>query len=403
MMLYLQNLSNAIEQILANKARSLLTMLGVIIAVTSTVVVVSLSQGFSNYIMNFIEGMGTNYLSVAPEAPRANDVTVARAEMVQADIDEVEQSCTAVRRVAPVVSRQVKVNYLNCETKVSMQGTTDDYQYICNHYVQLGRCFGPVEVADGLQLCVLGRQVVSMLQADDQIIGEHVNINGKRFLVIGILERKGSFFGTNLDNLVLGPYTVALEMFPESRRSLAFLAQANSANEVPEAKTQITTVLRRRHLLGPNQPNDFQVTTQDEILKQNNQFLTIATGALTGIVGISLLVGGIGITNVMLVSVKERTREIGLRKAVGARRRDIMLQFLTEAAVLSGVGGVLGLLLGQGIISLASLSPYLMDLSVPLWAAVLGISFSLTTGVVFGSLPALKAALVHPIDALRSE
>jgi putative ABC transport system permease protein len=202
---------------------------------------------------------------------------------------------------------------------------------------------------------------------------------------------------------VLVPYTIAVTMYPQTRRKLAFTAQATSELAVPEARSQIINLLRRRHGLTAYQPNDFNVRTQDEILEAFNNMSLVATVVLSGIVGISLLVGGIGIMNVMLVSVTERTREIGLRKAVGARRRDILLQFLTEAVSLSLVGGGLGIGLGYALSALASLHPQMVDIAVPWWAVLLGFGISAGTGVAFGLLPAIKAALLNPIDALRHE
>jgi putative ABC transport system permease protein len=217
------------------------------------------------------------------------------------------------------------------------------------------------------------------------------------------LESKGSFFGQSLDEVILIPYTTALKMYPMFRRNMVVAAQANSAEEVPEAKAQVTNLLRRRHRLEAHQPNDFVVQTQGEILAAFNNVGVVAVSVLTGIVGISLLVGGIGIMNVMLVSVTERTREIGLRKAVGARRRDILIQFLTEAMTLSLIGGGLGIALGYAIGTLATLHPRMVNVVVPVWAVLLGFGISAGTGIVFGLVPALKAALLNPIDALRHE
>jgi putative ABC transport system permease protein len=230
-----------------------------------------------------------------------------------------------------------------------------------------------------------------------------VTVMGKPFRVVGVLEKKGSFLGDSQDNMLLMPYTTAEDLFPEARRALAFMVQAESPTLVPEAKAQITSTLRRRHRLGPSQPNDFVIRSQDEILEQFNKISNVATWALSGIVGISLLVGGIGIMNVMLVSVTERTREIGLRKAVGARRRDILAQFLTEAVVLSTTGGLIGIALGYAITHLAALHPSMVDIAIPYWAVLLGVGFSVGTGIVFGLLPAFKAAILQPIDALRYE
>jgi putative ABC transport system permease protein len=403
MMLLLQNFLNACEQLWANKMRSVLTVLGVIIAVTSTLVVVAVVQGFSGYVSNFLQGLGTNTMWVVPEIPPMWDATVTRAEMVQADIDEVEQSCSAVKRVAPLVIRQVKVKYADHEAKAELNGTTADFQQIRNFTVDVGRCFGPVEQADHRQVCVLGRDVLRDLNIDEGIVGGNVTIMGKTFRVIGILEKKGSFLGNSLDSIALIPNTTALDIFPDARRQMVFMVQAESPKQVPEARAQITTALRRRHHLGPSQPNDFRIQSQDEVLEQFNKISGIATAALAGIVGISLLVGGIGIMNVMLVSVTERTREIGLRKAVGARRLDILAQFLTEAVVLSTSGGLIGIALGYGITYMVGLHPSMVDIAVPFWSVLLGVGFSVGVGVVFGLLPAFKAAILQPIDALRYE
>jgi putative ABC transport system permease protein len=403
MMLLLQNIFNACEQLWANKLRSVLTVLGVIIAVTSTLVVVAVVQGFSSYVTNFLQGLGTNTMWVFPEIPHTFDATMTKADMVQADIEEVDQTCSAIKCIAPMVIRTVKVKYLDHEVKADMEGTTSQFQHIRNFFVDVGRCFGPVEIDNRSQVCVLGREILRDLHLDEGILGGEITLMGKNFRVIGILEKKGSFLGNSQDDVMLIPYTTALDLFPDARRTLAFMVQAESPTQVPEAKAQITTALRRRHHLGPSQPNDFVIRSQDEVLQEFNKISTIATSALAGIVGISLLVGGIGIMNVMLVSVTERTREIGLRKAVGARRRDILAQFLTEAVVLSTTGGLIGIVLGYGITYLAALHPSMVDTAIPIWAVLLGVGFSVVVGVVFGLLPAFKAAILQPIDALRYE
>lgn len=403
-MLLFQNLVSAVEQLWANKVRSVLTVLGIIIAVTSTIVVVAVVQGFSGYITNFLQGLGTNSMWVFPEPPpRMMLSSRPRAEMTQSDLDEVERTCTAIARMAPLVMRnaQVKSNLTTVSTQVV--GTTADHQYIRNSFVDVGRFFGPVESDNRRAVCVLGRDVVRKLEADDGIVGQYVMVDQTRFKVIGIMERKGSFFGDSQDNFVLIPHTTALQCYPESRNFMAFNCQALSPDHVIEAKAQIVNTLRRKHHLTVDQPNDFLIRSQDEILKEFGKISTAGTTILVGIVGISLLVGGIGIMNVMLVSVTERTREIGLRKAVGARRRDIMLQFLTEAVVLSLCGGFMGILLGYGVVYFAALHPSMVGVTVPFWAVLLGVGFSAGVGVVFGLLPALKAAILQPIDALRHE
>lgn len=404
-MLFWQNFVGAMEQLWANKLRSLLTVLGIIIAVMSTIVVVAVVQGFSGYISDFLQGMGTNAMWIFPQRPPGYQVgNRVRAEMEYADIQEVERTCSAVARLAPMIIRTVTLKYGSSEEiNAELVGTEAEFQPIRNFYVDKGRFFGPVEVEARRQVCILGRELVEKMETDETILGQYISVNRQRFQVIGLLERKGSVLGNSSDDIILVPYTTAVKMFPESRKYVAFMVQAEAPELVPEAKAQITTALRRRHKLSVSQPNDFIIFTQDEILSGFNRISIAATSVLVGIVGVSLLVGGIGIMNVMLVSVTERTREIGLRKAVGARRRDILLQFLTEAVVLSSMGGAIGIVLGYFLTFVASQHPSMVDVAVPYWAAFLGVGFSVLVGVVFGLLPAFKAAILQPIDALRYE
>ncbi|MFO0944356.1 MAG: ABC transporter permease [Planctomycetota bacterium] len=401
-MLLLQNLITALEQLLANKLRSLLTVLGVIIAVTSTVVVVSVIDGFSGYVTTFLQGLGTNVMWVIPQRS-IDDPYSLPAELGIDDIEEVAGTCDAIEKVAPFTEKRLVVRLADRETTVGVTGTTSEYLAIRNYRVDVGECFGPVDSDARNSVCVLGREVVDRLGANESIVGQYVTIDNKRFLVVGLLERKGSFLGESFDAVVLIPHTTFLKRYPIHGRFLAFMAQATKPESVAEAKAQLTDVLRRRHDLGPERENDFEVRAQDEILQEFKRLQWIGASVLVGIVGISLLVGGIGIMNVMLVSVTERTREIGLRKAVGARRRDILAQFLVEAVVLSVAGGTIGILIGYGIMYLVSLYPDMVDMAVPLWAALLGVGFSVFVGVVFGMIPAIKAAIIPPIDALRFE
>jgi putative ABC transport system permease protein len=402
-MLILQNLRTALEQLWANKLRSFLTVLGIIIGVMSTLVVTAALEGYSLHVSAMLQGMGTNALWVFPGRPPGYYEIEGPSELTLSDIEEVDESCSAIYRTAPFVVRDVRLKFRDREARAELQGTSSNFQYIRNFFVNAGRCFGPVEIRNSQPVCVLGREALHNLQADDGIIEQHVNINGKRFEVVGILEDKGSFLGRSLDNVVLIPYSVALEMFPESARALPFMAEAVTPDHVPEARAQLVSALRRHHRLGPNDPDDFRISTQDEVLQTFNRIRAIAAGVLVAVVSTSLLVGGIGITNVMLVSVTERTREIGLRKALGARRRDILGQFLTEAILLSCLGGLMGIGLGYAVSWMVRLHPDMALVAVPGWAVAVGGGFSMAVGVIFGFLPAFKAAMLQPIDALRYE
>lgn len=399
------NVWTALVQIWANKIRSLLTVLGIIIAVTSIITVVTLVEGFGNYVTSFLRGLGTNMMIVFPENRQGRHHEVlAMGELTIEDVQAVDANATAVRRISPLTFQRASVEYGRQQLSgVLLRGTNEFFQPIRNFYVDAGRFFSAVDVEAAAPVCVLGREVLRKLQCDESVVGDYVHVDGQRFLVIGLLESKGSFMGDNQDECVVIPWTTAARMYPYIRDYLAFYVEAVSEDRIPEAEGQVVRILRQRHGLKAGEVNDFGIFKQDEILRQFHQIRLIATSALAGIVSISLLVGGIGIMNVMLVSVTERTREIGLRKSVGARRRDILVQFLTEAVVLATVGGVIGIACGYALTHLASLHPQMVAVQVPLWSVALALGFSAAVGIFFGLVPALKAAIIHPIDALRHE
>jgi putative ABC transport system permease protein len=402
-----QNVATAFVQIWANKIRSLLTVLGIIIAVTSIITVVSFVQGFGDYVTDFLRGLGTNMMVVYPEAVRGpNGEFLRPAEMHIEDIHAVDTYATAVRRTSPLIWRrgQGTIEYGRQRlTGIDLRCTSEAFQAIRNYYVDEGRFFGAIDVDTAAQVCVLGREVLRKLECDESIVGDYVHIDGQRFKVVGLLESKGSFQGENQDEIMVIPWTTGMKMYPERRKFLFFYVEALGEDRIAEAEAQIVRILRQRHGIKPGEENDFGIFKQDQILREFEQVRTIATSILVGIVSISLLVGGIGIMNVMLVSVTERTREIGLRKSVGARRRDILLQFLTEAVVLSTVGGAIGITLGYVIGALGSRHPDMVEVSVPAWSVFLALGFSAGVGIVFGIIPAFRAAILHPIDALRHE
>ncbi len=400
-----QNVATALIQVWANKVRSLLTVLGIIIAVTSIISVVSFVQGFGDYFTNFLRGLGTNLVVVYPEwvrGPRGE--YLKRAEMSIEDIRAVDNFAEGIRRTTPAIYTRASIEYGRQRIDgVNVRCTSELFQPIRNFYADRGRFFSAVDVENAAQVCVLGREILRKLECDETVVGDYVHIDGQRFKVVGLLEAKGSFMGDNQDELAVIPWTTGLKMYPRSRDYLAFYVEAAGEEQIPEAEGQLVRILRQRHGLKPGQPNDFGIFKQDQILQEFNRVKVIATSVLAGIVSISLLVGGIGIMNVMLVAVTERTREIGLRKSVGARRRDILMQFLTEAVVLSTVGGVIGIALGYGVGGIASLHPRMVEVHVPMWSVALALGFSAGVGIFFGIVPAFKAAIVHPIDALRHE
>jgi len=400
-----QNVGTAFRQIWANKIRSLLTVLGIIIAVTSIITVVSFVQGFGDYVQGFLRGLGTNMMAVWPSTIRGpSGEFLRRAEMHIEDIYAVDRQADAVRRTAPVLWSRGTIEYGRQRlTRIDLRCTSEAFQAIRNYYVDEGRFFGAIDVENSAQVCVLGREILRKLECDESLLGDFVHIDGQRFKVVGLLETKGSFEGQNQDEMILIPWTTGLKMYPEMRDYIGFYAEAVNEDRIAEAEAQLVHILRQRHGLKPGEQNDFGIFKQDQVLREFERVQIVATSVLGGIVSISLLVGGIGIMNVMLVSVTERTREIGLRKSVGARRRDILLQFLTEAVVLSTVGGAIGIALGYAIGFIGSQHPEMVEVSVPLWSVALALGFSASVGVFFGIIPAFKAAILHPIDALRHE
>ncbi len=399
------NVVTAFVQIWANKVRSLLTVLGIIIAVTSIITVVSFVQGFGDYVTDFLRGLGTNLMVVYPERVRGpRGEFLRRAEMNVEDVGAVDIYASAVKRTAPRIEARATIEYGRQQlTGVRLMCSSELFQPIRNFYVDKGRFFGAMDVENASPVCVVGREILRKLECDEGVVGDYIHIDGQRFQVIGLLESKGSFMGENQDELTIIPWTVGLKMYPYAKNYMAFFVEADGEEQIPEAEGQIARILRQRHGTKPGQQNDFGIFKQDQILQEFGKMKLVATSVLSGIVSISLLVGGIGIMNVMLVSVTERTREIGLRKSVGARRRDILLQFLTEAVVLSTVGGLIGIAFGYGIGFMASMHPDMVTVKVPLWSVALALGFSASVGIFFGIVPAFKAAIVHPIDALRHE
>jgi putative ABC transport system permease protein len=399
-----RNVVTALVQIWANKGRSLLTTLGIVIAVTSIITVVAFVEGFGNHVQNMLRGYGTRYMSVHPWSP-GDRYGLQEPKLTLDDMFAVRAECPLVHRISPFVftwNAEVQHGQETAE-EIPVRGVSEHYQTIRNFYADCGRFFGPVDIDQAAHVAVLGRTVLKMLHSDESLVGQHVYVDGQRFLVIGLLESKGSFLDDDQDQTIMIPYTTALRMYPQRREAMPFLVEAQTEELIPDLEQQMRRLLRTRHHLEPGQPDDFWISRQDQALSELAFIKVSATTVLSGIVGISLLVGGIGIMNVMLVSVTERTREIGLRKSVGGRRRDILLQFLTEAVVLCLVGGAVGVVLGVGLARLGGLHPKMVDVVVPWWSVALALAFSAGTGLFFGIVPACKAAILHPIDALRHE
>lgn len=399
------NIENAITQLFSHATRSGLTVLGIVIAVASTIVMVSAVGGFADYVNNFFETFGTNALWVWPEKPAEESArNIGRIVMTESDVKAVSENVKTLRYVSPLLRREsLSVSYRGREIKSWIEATDAQYLAIRDFRIIAGRAFSIIDIERGHHVCLLGAETVRRMGVGPEVVGDYVQIDSRRFKVIGLLNAKGAFMGVSQDDVIHIPFRLGMKLYPSMKEAVVITGQAENESVIHEAKSQIVRLLRRRHRIGPDQPEDFRIASQDEVLATFKKISLGATVTLAGVVGISLLVGGIGIMNVMLVSVTERTREIGLRKALGARRRDILSQFLTEAVLLSILGGLVGTLIGWGCCQIASQHPKMVPIHVPWWAIALGFGVSAGTGVVFGLIPAIKAALLNPIDALRHE
>ena len=401
-----ENIRIALRAIRANKMRSILTTLGIIIGVAAVIAVVSIVQGLNYAITQQFESVGGTYIKVVPFAD-PNDPDSANRDLALTYEDglAVMEQATAIARFDPIFVHGTRVRSKDRKDAVTLLGVGSDYQEVSNHWVERGRFFSPIDLERRATVCLVGTKVVEALGLGADPIGAEISIDTGAFTVIGVMEKKGESLGSDQDELVMIPITSAQDLYGEAARKRINLDfQARNTESVDLAKDQITSVLRKRHGIPAGKKEDFYVVLQSEILKTTSSILGMVTWVVAAIVGISLMVGGIGIMNVMLVSVTERTREIGIRKAVGARRSDILIQFLCEAVALSLFGGIAGVLLGAGVgIVGAKLIPGFPDAHVPLWSVALAFGFAGAVGVIFGTYPAAKAAALDPIESLRYE
>lgn len=390
----LQTIKIALRGILDNKLRSFLTMLGIIIGVTSVIALVSIGQGATSQVTEQIQSLGSNLLTVNIMGRGANTTLSYKDAMEFAE-------SPYISGVAPVVTGNATVKHANKNSSVQIQGTNADFLTVRNYKLSQGRFITPADVNMRQKVAILGSQIAEDLFGLVNPIGQEVKIGGQIFKVVGILESSSSMMGSNDEEIYI-PITVA-ERLLQSRGVRVIYIQAASKDTVSQATEEISSKLSRMFKTNPD--SDFQsyrILDQTEMLDTINQTTGILTMMLGGIAAISLLVGGIGIMNIMLVSVTERTREIGIRKALGARKRDIMSQFLIESLVISGIGGIIGIitgfLLSRGIAQLIGINA-----KTTYSVTAIAFGFSMMVGVFFGIYPANKASSLKPIEALRYE
>jgi putative ABC transport system permease protein len=399
----LETFKVALEAILSNKMRSGLTMLGVIIGVLAVILLVSIGEGARVYITKELTGLGTNLLIITPgktttsggfHPPSAGTVR----KLTYDDALALRRRAWLLTDAVPIVLGTGRIKNRNIGRDTMVIGTTPEFQRVRNLFVGIGNYVTQGDVDSTSKVVVLGAKVKEELFGDQNALGQAVVLSEARYRVVGVMQRKGTSLGWDIDDVVFIPVTSGQELF-DTDGLFEILASTPRAEDVDGAIAQIKDILIRRHA----RKEDFTIQTQGAMLSTMNTILGVLTAVLGGIAGISLLVGGIGIMNIMLVSVRERTREIGIRKAIGARNRDIMAQFLIEAVTLSGVGGLIGILLGVGIALMIPLFVTVLPTSVSFWSIAMAFSFSMAVGVFFGVYPARKASLQDPITALRYE
>ena len=388
-----------------NPMRTVLTMLGVIIGVGCVVAMVAIGQGASAAIRSQIGSLGTNMLIIFSGSRSSGGVRHGMGSVQTLTVDDaaaIARECPSVAIAEPGVRTGAQLVYGNQNWSTSVQGTGPDFLTIRAWALARGAYFTEEDVKAATKVAVIGQTVAENLFGNTNPVGQIVRIKGLPFRVIGLLERKGANTMGDQDDIVAVPYTTAQKRLMGVTWIGTILVSAVSPDAIDRATDEITALLRQRHRLGPTQEGDFGIRSQQEIASAATQMTGVLTMLLGAIASVSLLVGGIGIMNIMLVSVTERTREIGVRRALGARRGDIRLQFLIEASLISGLGGAVGIGIGMLIARLVSRVGGWPTLVEPQIVAV-AFLFAGLIGVGFGLYPAAKAARLNPIEALRYE
>ncbi|MFH1941784.1 MAG: ABC transporter permease [bacterium] len=398
----------ALGALRTNKLRSILTTLGIVIGVMTVISMMTIIRGINAIVERELALVGTNtfYIRKFPAIMTGHtmekyrnrkDVTVEQAEAIKA-------RANLVSNVTPELytwGETVRYGGEKTNADVYVTGGADEWQTINGRFVESGRFLQSMDIRSSRKVCIIGKDIVETLFPFQDPIGEWVRVSADKFEVVGVLEEKGSSFGQSDDNMVVIPYTTFQDVF--GKRHFIQIAIQTTRPELLDATIdEVIGILRVERKVPPGKDNDFEIMTKDSLMDTWRNLTRIVFAAAVGIAMISLLVGGIGIMNIMLVSVTERTREIGIRKSMGARRRDILWQFIVEAIVLSAVGGVIGIMFGLGLgVLIGAVTP--LPAQVPVWAIFAGLGFSSMVGLFFGIYPAARAARLDPIVALRYE
>jgi putative ABC transport system permease protein len=405
-MWFIEGVAIAFQSIWANKLRSILTLIGIIIGVTTVIAVVSVINGMNNYVAVKINSMGSNTFIIDKEGIITSQEDWLNAQkhrnITVDDMRAIERGCDLCEDIGGSVETTRRVKYGSDYLEdIWIAGATYNYTEVSDIDLDYGRVFDQNDEAHRSSVCMVGPDIVTNLIKYGSPLGKDLKIGDYYFRIIGVGQSRGSFMGVNEDNWVAVPLTT-YEKFFGRRRSISIYAKSRDASLLEPAQDQARMILRSRHKLSYNQKDDFGIMTAGSFMKLYSDFTNVAWMVLVIISSISLLIGGIVIMNIMLVSVTERTREIGIRKAIGARRRDILWQFLVEAVTLAILGGAAGVALGIVLaLGVAKFSP--LPAAIETWAVLSGLAVASSVGIVFGLFPALKAARQDPIEALRYE
>jgi putative ABC transport system permease protein len=397
---------SAFRALQRNKMRSFLTMLGIIIGVGAVIAMLAIGQGAEISVKDQIAALGSNVLIIFPGSQQQGGIRGGAGTMTtltEDDATAVAKECPAVAYVSPGARANGQAIAGDMNWATSIEGGSADYLSIRQWGLADGEFFSDADVKTAAKVCVLGKTVVDNLFPETSPIDQTIRIRNVPFKVIGVLLKKGqNAMGQDQDDVILAPYTTVLKRLSRFPFLRQILVSATSPNTMTQAQNQITELLRLRHKLVSNDADDFTIRNQTDIATMATATTEILTILLASIASVSLLVGGIGIMNIMLVSVTERTREIGIRMSIGARGKDILTQFLIEALVLSLLGGILGILLGvTGSMIISKLAQW--PTIITPFSIILSFGFSFAIGIFFGYYPARKAAMLNPIDALRYE
>lgn len=403
---FLEGIIIALRSLVANKLRSILTLIGVIIGVMTVIAVVSIISGMNRYVEAEISSLGSTTFLIRKFGIVTSSEEwfkqIKRKKLTLEDMEAIEQNCPDCWEVGAETFSWRKVKYKNKHlSNMTIMGATANITEIANHEVYDGRSFSEFEVEHNRRVCFVGWDIKENLFPNQDPMGKDIKIGNHYFRIIGVAKKKGAFLGSSQDDFVLIPITTFEKLF--SRRFfLMIFVKAKDFMSMQDAMDQCRVILRARRKVDYDKPDDFAIMTSESVMDFFRQFTRLALLVMGGIASISLVVGGIVIMNIMLVSVTERTREIGIRKAMGARRRNILWQFLVEAVTLALIGGMVGILMGALIAKLLdAVSP--LPASVELWSVGVALLVSSSVGIFFGIFPAMKAARLNPIEALRYE